>query len=157
MSVLVPVLRKLLRWDSARIRRLFASYGLTLLEWTKCAPTGSPPGFHRARVGCRASQLDAHDRSRKVFSCGRSIAAPYFSPPSLCAVHAAPSLLVSLFSGAFVSKKSILSCSRYVEDYEVRSLSGASDGRPHCPRRLSRQKIRRPCAHRVHDFEGDQP
>src|SRR6202047_1362509 len=35
MSVLVPVLEKLLRWDSARIRRLFASYGLTLLEWEK--------------------------------------------------------------------------------------------------------------------------
>src|SRR6201987_5777751 len=35
MSVLVPVLEKVLRWDSARIRRLFASYGLTLLEWEK--------------------------------------------------------------------------------------------------------------------------
>src|SRR5213078_4511456 len=35
VSVLVPVLEKVLRWDSARIRRLFASYGLTLLEWDK--------------------------------------------------------------------------------------------------------------------------
>src|SRR5437660_4840215 len=35
MSVLVPVLEEVLRWDSARIRRLFASYGLTLLEWDK--------------------------------------------------------------------------------------------------------------------------
>src|SRR5260370_20754830 len=35
MSVLVPVLEKVLRWDSARIRRLFATYGLTLLEWDK--------------------------------------------------------------------------------------------------------------------------
>src|SRR5260370_32584819 len=35
MSVLVPVLEKVLRWDSARIRRLFASYGLTLLAWAK--------------------------------------------------------------------------------------------------------------------------
>jgi phosphoserine phosphatase len=35
MSVLVPLLEKVLRWDSARIRRLFASYGLTLLEWEK--------------------------------------------------------------------------------------------------------------------------
>src|ERR1700726_2614804 len=34
-SVRVPVLEKVLRWDSARIRRLFASYGLTLLEWEK--------------------------------------------------------------------------------------------------------------------------
>jgi len=33
MSVLVPVLENVLRWDSAPIRRLFASYGLTLLEW----------------------------------------------------------------------------------------------------------------------------
>ena len=35
MSVLVPLQEKVLRWDSARIRRLFASYGLTLLEWEK--------------------------------------------------------------------------------------------------------------------------
>src|SRR6266436_2928468 len=35
MSVLVPVLEEVLRWDSAHIRRLFASYGLTLLEWDK--------------------------------------------------------------------------------------------------------------------------
>src|SRR6202165_5742976 len=35
MSVLVRVLEKVLRWDSARIRRLFASYGLTFLEWDK--------------------------------------------------------------------------------------------------------------------------
>src|SRR6267143_1397466 len=35
MSVLVPVMEEVLRWDSARIRRLFASYGLTLLEWDK--------------------------------------------------------------------------------------------------------------------------
>jgi phosphoserine phosphatase len=35
MSVLVPVLEEVLRWDSARIRRLFASYGLTLREWDK--------------------------------------------------------------------------------------------------------------------------
>jgi len=32
---LVPVLENVLRWDSARIRRLFGSYGLTLLEWEK--------------------------------------------------------------------------------------------------------------------------
>jgi 2-hydroxy-3-keto-5-methylthiopentenyl-1-phosphate phosphatase len=35
MSVLVPVLEEVLRWDSARIRRLFASFGLTLREWDK--------------------------------------------------------------------------------------------------------------------------
>src|SRR5260370_34536169 len=35
MSVLVPVCEKVLRWDSAKIRRFFASYGLTLLEWEK--------------------------------------------------------------------------------------------------------------------------
>src|SRR5246127_1928909 len=35
MSVLVPVLEELLRWDSARIRRMFSSYGLTLREWDK--------------------------------------------------------------------------------------------------------------------------
>src|SRR5215471_15922555 len=35
MSVLVPVLEKVMRWDSAKIRRFFASHGLTLLEWEK--------------------------------------------------------------------------------------------------------------------------
>jgi 2-hydroxy-3-keto-5-methylthiopentenyl-1-phosphate phosphatase len=35
MSVLVPVLEEVLRWDSGRIRRIFASYGLTLREWDK--------------------------------------------------------------------------------------------------------------------------
>jgi len=35
MSVLVPVLEEVLRWDSVRIRRMFASYGLTLREWDK--------------------------------------------------------------------------------------------------------------------------
>src|SRR5213595_3995509 len=35
MSVLVPVCEKVLRWDSAKIRRFFASYGLTMLEWEK--------------------------------------------------------------------------------------------------------------------------
>ena len=35
MSVLVPVLEEVLRWDSAHIRRLFSSYGLTLREWDK--------------------------------------------------------------------------------------------------------------------------
>jgi len=35
MSVLVPVLEEVLRWDSVRIRRMFASHGLTLREWDK--------------------------------------------------------------------------------------------------------------------------
>src|SRR3989440_5450256 len=35
MSVLVPVLEDVLRWDSARIRRFFASHGLMLREWGK--------------------------------------------------------------------------------------------------------------------------
>jgi phosphoserine phosphatase len=35
MSVLVPVLEKVMHWDSAKIRRFFASNGLTLLEWEK--------------------------------------------------------------------------------------------------------------------------
>jgi 2-hydroxy-3-keto-5-methylthiopentenyl-1-phosphate phosphatase len=35
MSVLVPVLEKVLNWDSAHIRKLFTSYGLNLLEWEK--------------------------------------------------------------------------------------------------------------------------
>ncbi|MGC1617003.1 MAG: haloacid dehalogenase-like hydrolase [Candidatus Acidiferrum sp.] len=35
MSVLVPVVEKVLNWDSAHIRKLFTSYGLNLLEWDK--------------------------------------------------------------------------------------------------------------------------
>jgi len=35
MSVLVPVLEEVLRWDSPRIRRFFAARGLTLREWDK--------------------------------------------------------------------------------------------------------------------------
>ena len=35
MSVLVPVLEEVLRWDSARIRRFFTARGLTLREWDK--------------------------------------------------------------------------------------------------------------------------
>ncbi|HYZ87605.1 MAG TPA: HAD-IB family phosphatase [Bryobacteraceae bacterium] len=35
LSVLVPILEDLLHWNSARIRELFASYGLTLHEWDR--------------------------------------------------------------------------------------------------------------------------
>src|SRR5215467_6076660 len=35
MSVLVPVMEKVMNWDSAKIRKFFASHGLTLLEWEK--------------------------------------------------------------------------------------------------------------------------
>ena len=35
MSVLVPLMEKVMNWDSAKIRKFFASHGLTLLEWEK--------------------------------------------------------------------------------------------------------------------------
>jgi len=35
VSVLVPLLEDVLRWDSAKIRRFFATHGLTLREWDK--------------------------------------------------------------------------------------------------------------------------
>ena len=35
MSVLVPVLEEVMRWDSPEIRRFFASRGLMLREWDK--------------------------------------------------------------------------------------------------------------------------
>lgn len=35
LSVLVPVLEDIFHWDSARIRELFSSYGLTLQDWDK--------------------------------------------------------------------------------------------------------------------------
>ena len=35
MSVLVPVLERVMNWNSGEIRRFFGSYGLTLLEWDR--------------------------------------------------------------------------------------------------------------------------
>jgi HAD superfamily phosphoserine phosphatase-like hydrolase len=35
LSVLVPILEDILKWDSAHIRELFASYGLALQDWDK--------------------------------------------------------------------------------------------------------------------------
>ena len=35
MSVLVPVLEDVLRWDSVKIRSTFAEHGLNLREWDK--------------------------------------------------------------------------------------------------------------------------
>ena len=35
MSVLVPVLERVMNWNSAEIRRFFGSYGLRLLEWDR--------------------------------------------------------------------------------------------------------------------------
>ncbi len=35
MSVLIPVLEEILRWDSAKIRRFLAARGLTVREWDK--------------------------------------------------------------------------------------------------------------------------
>src|SRR5690242_14868035 len=35
MSVLVPVLERVVNWNSAEIRRFFGSYGLKLLEWDR--------------------------------------------------------------------------------------------------------------------------
>jgi hypothetical protein len=35
MGVLVPVLERVMNWNSAEIRRFFGSYGLTLLEWDR--------------------------------------------------------------------------------------------------------------------------
>src|SRR6202795_2633109 len=61
MSVLVPVLEKVLRWDSARIRRLFASYGLTLLEWDKMRTDRLTIQDSTEHVSVAAApQLDAH-------------------------------------------------------------------------------------------------
>ena len=60
MSVLVPVLEEVLRWDSAKIRRFFASNGLMLREWDKTRTdmltiedTTAPP------VAASAQQLNA--------------------------------------------------------------------------------------------------
>ena len=60
MSVLIPVLEEVLRWDSAKIRRFFASNGLMLREWDKTRTdmltiedTTAPP------VAASAQQLNA--------------------------------------------------------------------------------------------------
>src|SRR6266568_4854518 len=66
MSVLVPVLEKVMNWDSAKIRRFFASYGLTLLEWEKMRTDiltiqDSPVPVAPASDASAASpQIDAH-------------------------------------------------------------------------------------------------
>jgi hypothetical protein len=41
MSVLVPVLEKVMNWNSAETRRFFCSCGLILLEWERMRPTYS--------------------------------------------------------------------------------------------------------------------
>jgi hypothetical protein len=35
LSVLVPILEEVVGWEPARIRRLFASYGLVVQEWER--------------------------------------------------------------------------------------------------------------------------
>ena len=35
LSVLVPILEDIVKWDSARIREVFESFGLSLQEWDK--------------------------------------------------------------------------------------------------------------------------
>jgi hypothetical protein len=35
LSVLVPILEDILKWDSARIREVFESFGLSIQEWDK--------------------------------------------------------------------------------------------------------------------------
>jgi hypothetical protein len=35
LSVLVPILEDILKWDSTRIREVFESFGLSLQEWDK--------------------------------------------------------------------------------------------------------------------------
>src|SRR5467141_680781 len=61
MSVLVPVLERVLNWKSAEIRRCFASYGLTLLEWDKMRTDRLTiqDSTEHVSVGA-APQLDAH-------------------------------------------------------------------------------------------------
>jgi len=42
LSVLVPILEDILKWDSSQIRELFASYGSPCRTGTRFAPTGLP-------------------------------------------------------------------------------------------------------------------
>ncbi len=113
MSVLVPVLEKVLRWDSARIRRLFASYGLTLLEWDKMRTD-------RLRRSSTLTNLGPEG-----FSCrGAPIAWErlFFQLPCSAPVHDGILISVHLFDfwRRNLSKKSILMIvGDYVEDYEV--------------------------------------
>jgi HAD superfamily phosphoserine phosphatase-like hydrolase len=54
LSVLVPLLEDILKWDSAQIRELFASYGLSLQEWDKVRTdwlTFHEPALVRERAG----------------------------------------------------------------------------------------------------------
>jgi len=66
MSVLVPVLEKVMNWDSAKIRRFFASYGLTLLEWEKMRTDivtiqdSAVPLAPASDASAGSPQIDAH-------------------------------------------------------------------------------------------------
>jgi HAD superfamily phosphoserine phosphatase-like hydrolase len=56
MSVLVPVLEEVMRWDSAKIRRFFATNGLTLREWDKMR-TDMLTIEDRTEISAAAAQL----------------------------------------------------------------------------------------------------
>ncbi len=66
MSVLVPVLEKVMNWDSAKIRRFFASYGLALLEWEKMRTDiltiqdSAVPVAPASDASAASPQIDAH-------------------------------------------------------------------------------------------------
>jgi len=65
LSVLVPILEDILKWDSSQIRELFASYGLALQDWDKIRTDWLT--FHESRRmhlrGC-SSPADGRSDSR---------------------------------------------------------------------------------------------
>ena len=56
MSVLVPVLERVMNWNSGEIRHFFGSYGLTLLEWDRMR--SDIPTIQDSRVQVATSSND---------------------------------------------------------------------------------------------------
>ena len=55
LSVLVPILEDILKWNALQIRELFASYGLALHDWDKIRTDWLT--FHKAPDRVSAEQL----------------------------------------------------------------------------------------------------
>src|SRR5439155_1561338 len=144
MSVLVPVCEKVLRWDSAKIRRFFASYGLTMLEWEKVRTD-------LVTIQDSSEQVPVATAAQLNAELYLILKGPGFSPAFLFCYSLSRAEVQ-------MSRKSILMIvGDYVEDYEVMVPFQALLMVGHavhvvCPGKKSGDFV--PTS--IHDFEGDQ-
>ena len=118
MSVLVPVLEEVLRWDSPMIRRFFAARGLTLSRVGQdrapiCSPSMRAPALRQPRLN------KFHETFPHVISTGGrrvsrpEVACPTPNHPAICyPFHP----ILEVFMAA---QKILMLVGDYVEDYEV--------------------------------------